>query len=77
MKTTRLRADESRHPRPRPPWTRLPRGLPVRITVGGTYVGQGTVDSTMPDGSALWILFNGFEGRRMFHRDDPVLIEVG
>lgn len=60
----------------RSPWKTLPRGLPVRITADGRYLGAGTVDAATPDGSVLWVLFTGMEGRRMFHRDDQILIEV-
>lgn len=59
------------------PWAALPRGLPVRITAGGRYLGPGTVDGSTPDGAVMWVRFNGLEGRRMFHRDDTVFVEVG
>ena len=59
------------------PWAALPRGLPVRVTADRRYLGRGTVDGATPDGSVLWVLFNGTEGRRMFHRDDHIHVEVG
>ena len=59
------------------PWAALPRGLPVQVTADRRYLGRGTVDGATPDGSVLWVLFNGMEGRRMFHRDDHIHVEVG
>jgi hypothetical protein len=63
--------------RRRLPWKDIPRGLQVRITSNGKYVGQGIVDCSTPDGLVLWVLFDGMEGRRMFHSDDNVFVEVG
>ena len=59
------------------PWAALPHDLPVQVTADRKYLGRGTVDGATPDGSVLWVLFNGMEGRRMFNRDDHIHVEVG
>jgi hypothetical protein len=57
-------------------WSALPNGQAVRLSQDGRHIGYGTVDGTTSDGSIVWVVLDGWRGRRMFHREDYVRVEI-
>jgi hypothetical protein len=49
----------------------LRRRQQVVVFLGRTEVGRGVVDEMSPDGSVVWVVFDGAPTRRMFLQDDP------
>ncbi|WP_442892933.1 hypothetical protein [Arthrobacter sp. USHLN218] len=58
------------------PWKTFFRGQTVSIIENGRPLGMGTIDATTADGTLLWIQLHGVEGRRLFHKDDQVHIQL-
>ncbi len=57
-------------------WKHLPVGQVVRIPEGGTDIGYGTVDDSMPDGSIVWVVLHGIGERRMMHKNDSINLQL-
>jgi hypothetical protein len=58
-------------------WAALPPGQVVRITQGRNHLGLGRIEGSTSDGSVIWVTLQGSAGRRMFHKDDGVHVELG
>lgn len=57
-------------------FTTVVPGDPVTVTVPGRLVVAGTVDAVAPDGSVLWVIEDGGQGRHMVHRTDPAAVQL-
>jgi hypothetical protein len=51
-------------------WPDLKPGTRVHVAVDGVVVGGGTVDTVLPDGSAVWLWMDSAGGRRLIHSQD-------
>lgn len=51
-------------------------GQRVRLSQHGVPIGSGFVDAAAPDGSIIWVVFDGWQERRMFLREDYVQVEI-
>ncbi|GHG48515.1 hypothetical protein GCM10012320_15850 [Sinomonas cellulolyticus] len=51
-------------------------GDPVTVTAPGRLVIDGTVDAVAPDGSVLWVVEDGGQGRHMVHRTDAAAVQL-
>ena len=49
-------------------------GDPVPVTARGRLAVSGTVDAVAPDGSVLWVIEDGGQGRHMVHRTDAATV---
>lgn len=49
-------------------------GDPVTVTARGRLAVSGTVDAVAPDGSVIWVIEDGGQGRHMVHRTDPATV---
>lgn len=52
-------------------WAILRPRQQVVVFLGRTEVGRGVVDEMSPDGSVVWVVFDGAPTRRMFLQGDP------
>lgn len=49
-------------------------GDPVTVMAPGRLVVSGIVDAIAPDGSVLWVIEDGGQGRHMVHRSDGAAV---
>lgn len=52
-------------------------GDAVTVTAPGRLKVSGTVDAVAPDGSVLWVIEDGGQGRHMVHRTDVADVTRG
>lgn len=57
-------------------FTTVVPGDPVTVTAPGRLIVVGTVDAVAPDGSVLWVIEGGGQGRRMVHRTDAAAVDL-
>ena len=50
-------------------------GDPVTVIATGRLVVSGIVDAVAPDGSVLWVIEDGGQGRHMVHRTDGAAVQ--
>ncbi|BCT75447.1 hypothetical protein SCMU_12890 [Sinomonas cyclohexanicum] len=57
-------------------FTTVVPGDPVTVTAPGRLIVVGTVDAVAPDGSVLWVIEDGGQGRHMVHRTDAAAVDL-
>lgn len=55
-------------------WASLEPGDFVEVSPGGTFLYAAYVDDRSDDGELIWVVEDGTGCRRLFVRDDPVLL---
>ncbi|MDQ4490331.1 hypothetical protein RBS60_08970 [Sinomonas sp. ASV486] len=57
-------------------FTQVVAGDTVTVTAPGRLMVTGIVDAVAPDGSVLWVMEDGGQGRHMVHRTDIAHVEL-